>query len=173
MSRTYIDEDGDEVPFIVFITHGRSELWRNVERYINKTLDMDTVVLKEHYRGCTIVEKLEDEAQVGDCAVIVMTPDDKMESGGFRSRQNVIHEIGYLQALYGRERVIILKEREVEFFSNNYGVEYIEFIGDAIHATFYTLREALDEIYNEFVEEESDASTDEDDDEEDDDDDDE
>jgi predicted nucleotide-binding protein len=170
MSKTYIDEDGDEVPFKVFITHGRSELWRNVERFINKALDMDTIVLKEQYRGCTIVEKLEQEAQAGDCAVIVMTPDDKMESGSVRSRQNVIHEIGYLQAIYGRGRVIILKNRDVEFFSNNFGVEYIEFIGDAINVTFHTLREALEEIYNEVVEEERDASTDDDSDDDDDDD---
>lgn len=149
MSRNYIDDEGDEVPFIVFISHGSSELWRNVERYINKTLDMDTIVLKEQYRGCTIVEKLEDETQTGDCAVIVMTPDDKMENENFRSRQNVIHEIGYLQASYGRERVVILKERGVEFFSNNFGVEYVSFTGNAIDVTFHTLREALDEIYEE------------------------
>ncbi len=103
MSRTYIDEEGDQAPFKVFITHGRSELWRNVEPYINKTLDMETEVLKEQYRGCTIIEKLEDETDECDCGVIVMTPDDTMENGDVRSRQNVIHEIGYLQALYGRE----------------------------------------------------------------------
>jgi len=162
MSRTYIDEDGDKVPFIVFITHGRPELWRNLERYINKTLDMDTVVLKEQYRGCTIVEKLEDKAEECDCAVIVMTPDDKMEDGRVRSRQNVIHEMGYLQALYGRERVVILKEHNVEFFSNNFGVEYIGFTGDAINATFHTLQEALNGIYEDVVEEEREAAEDED-----------
>ena len=171
MSRIYIDDEGDEVPFIVFISHGRSELWRNVERYINRTLDMETIVLKEQYRGSTIVEKLEDETEAGDCAVIVMTPDDKMENGNLRSRQNVIHEIGYLQALYGRERVIILKESNVEFFSNNFGVEYIPFTGDAINSTFHTLREALDEIYQDVVQDAADASADDDDDEEEDDDD--
>src|SRR6266849_5782573 len=166
MSRTYIDEDGDEVPFKVFITHGRSELWRSVERYINKTLDMDTVVLKEQYSGFTIVEKLEDETDECDCGIIVMTPDVKMENGNVRSRQNVIHEIGYLQGLFGRERVVILKEQDVEFFSNNFGVEYIGFTGDAIHVTFHTLREALDGIYDDVVEEEREAAEDDDDDDE-------
>jgi predicted nucleotide-binding protein len=154
MGRTYIDEDGDEVPFKVFITHGRSELWRQVERYINKNLDIDTVVLKEQYSGYTIVEKLEDEADECDCGIVIMTPDDKMENGSVRSRQNVIHEIGYLQGLFGRERVVILKEQAVEFFSNNFGVEYIGFIGDKIDVTFHTLREALEEIYDDVVEEE-------------------
>jgi predicted nucleotide-binding protein len=172
VSRSYINEDGDDVPFKVFLTHGRSELWRSVERFINKTLDMDTVVLKEQYRGCTIVEKLEDEADDCDCAVIVMTPDDKMENGTLRSRQNVIHEIGYLQALYSRHRVVILKEDEVEFFSNNFGVEYIEFTGDAISATFHLLREALNEIYQEVVNDEREAADEENDDNDDDEDDD-
>ena len=158
MSRKYFDEDGDKVLFKVFITHGRSELWRNVERYINKTMDIETVVLKEQYSGFTIIEKLEDEADECDCGVIVMTPDDKMDNGVVRSRQNVIHEIGYLQGLYGRERVVILKENSVEFFSNNFGVEYIPFAGDAIDVTFHTLREAIDAIYDDVVEEEREAA---------------
>jgi predicted nucleotide-binding protein len=150
MSLYYLDENEEEEVFRVFISHGRSDLWRQVERYINKSLDMDTVVLKEQYRGATIIEKLEDEADECDCAVVIMTPDDKMADGSFRSRQNVVHEIGYLQALYGREHVVILKEESVEFFSNNSGIEYIPFTGALVSSTLHTLNEALTAIYEEF-----------------------
>jgi len=88
-----------------------------------------------------------------------------MEDGSVRSRQNVIHEMGYLQALYGRERVVILKEHSVEFFSNNFGVEYIGFAGDAVNAAFHTLQEAPEGIYEDVVEEEREAAEDEDEDE--------
>jgi len=149
VSQYYLDDHDEEEVFRVFISHGRSDLWRQVERYINKSLDMDTVVLEEQYRGATIIEKLEDQAGECDCAVVIMTPDDKMADGSFRSRQNVVHEIGYLQALYGRERVVILKEDSVEFFSNNSGIEYIPFTGAFVSSTLHTLNEALTAIYEE------------------------
>jgi hypothetical protein len=53
-----------------------------------------------------------------------------------------------------------LKEQTVEFFSNNFGVEYIGFTGDEIDVTFHTLREALGGIYDDVVEEERDAAED-------------
>lgn len=109
MSKYYLNDEGEKEVFRVFITHGRSDLWRQIERHINRSLDMDTLILKEQYRSSTIIEKLENEANDCACAVVIMTPDDKMADGSFRSRQNVIHEIGYLQALYGRECVVILK----------------------------------------------------------------
>jgi len=151
MSRYYLD-DGVEQEFTVFISHGRSDLWRQVERYINKTVEMDTIVLKETYHGVTIIEKLEDEAENCECAVVIMTPDDKMADGSFRSRQNVIHEIGYLQAQYGRQNVVILKEESVEWFSNNSGIEYIKFAGTSVSSTFHILNEALTGLYDDFCE---------------------
>ncbi len=51
-----------------------------------------------------------------------------------------------------------MKEQDVEFFSNNLGVECIGFSGDAINVTFHTLREALDGIYDDVVEEEREAA---------------
>ena len=153
MSKVYLD-GGVELEFTVFISHGRSDLWRQVERYINKTIDMDTVVLKETYHGVTIIEKLRDEAENCECAVVIMTPDDEMADGSFRSRQNVIHEIGYLQALYGRQNVVILKEESVEGFSNNSGIECIEFAGTSVSSIFHILNEALTALYDEFCEDE-------------------
>jgi predicted nucleotide-binding protein len=66
----------------------------------------------------------------------------------------VIHEIGYLQARYGRENVVKLKEESVEWFSNNSGIEYIKFAGTSVSSTFHILNDALTALYDEFCEEE-------------------
>ena len=56
-----------------------------------------------------MVEKLEaTEAEKCNKAVILLTKDDEMADGSMRSRQNVIHEIGFFQGKYGRKNVILL-----------------------------------------------------------------
>jgi predicted nucleotide-binding protein len=147
--RTYIDEDGDEQEFTVFIIHGHSESWREVERYINKKLNLKTIVLKENYKpGETIVEKLEDAVYDDcDCAVAIMTPDDQTIDGKNRARQNVLYEIGYCQSAFGRDGVIILKEDSVEIHSDLHGLVFIGFKSDNIRSTFAELAEGLEAIY--------------------------
>jgi predicted nucleotide-binding protein len=96
-----------------------------------------------------IFDKLEGNAWDCDCAVAIMTPDDPLRDGAtFRARQNVVHEIGYLQGMFrDRELVVILKEATVESFSNVHGIEYLEFDGNQIRSTFPMLEQALEEIY--------------------------
>ena len=57
---------------------------------------------------------------------MLLTPDDRVTSGGARARQNVIFELGYFIGKLGRERVTVLKRGEVEIHSDYSGVIYHE-----------------------------------------------
>ena len=95
----------------VFVTHGRSALWREVGAFIEKECNptLETLELATRPgRGRTIIEKLEQESRHCSYAVVVMTGDDETADGETRARENVIHEIGYFQGRYGRSRVCLL-----------------------------------------------------------------
>lgn len=155
--RTYLDEDNEEVVFRVFIAHGRSELWRKVERFINKELSFDTAVMLEEFYGNHVIDKLDEMVGECDCAVVILTPDDETKLGVFRGRQNVIHELGYCQGIFPEiYHVVVLKEKSVEFFSNNYGLDVIEFNGNDIEMTFIKLKTALENVYEEYNEDDDD-----------------
>lgn len=145
----YKDDDGKSQVFRVFISHGRSMLRNRVKRYVEEELNFATEILVEKFAGSIIFDKLENNTWDCDCAVVIMTPDDPQPGRKtFRARQNVIHETGYLQGLFqDRELVVILKEKSVEWFTNVYGIEFIEFEGRQISAVFPKLRQALGDIY--------------------------
>lgn len=71
---TYLDSDGDEHEFTVFIIHGRSEDWRKVERFIKDDLDYDAIVIKEVYTGDVLNKKVRRAIEASDCAVAIMSP---------------------------------------------------------------------------------------------------
>ena len=97
-------------------------------------------------RGLTIVEKLEKASAFCNCAIVLLTKDDEITDGGMRPRQNVIHEIGFFQGKYGRNKVILLCERGVELLSNISGIMRIEFDVTHFEAVYDAIRMELDVI---------------------------
>jgi hypothetical protein len=86
----------------VFISHGRSKEWRAVQAFIDKDIGLPTIELaQEPNLGRTIIEKLFDNADSCDSAVIVMTGDDVANEDESRVRENVMHEIGFSRAATG------------------------------------------------------------------------
>lgn len=147
--RRYIDDQGNSQAFRVFISHGRSHLRAEIKRFVEYRLSFATEILVDQFSGGAIFDRLQDKAWDCDCAIVVATPDDPQRKlRSFRARQNVIHEIGYLQGMFGdTELVIMLKEESVEWFSNVQGIEYISFQGTDIRSTFSKLGQALEDIY--------------------------
>ena len=144
-----------EEEITIFISHGGSHLWKDVARFIEKELDCDTVVLQERpNKGRTVIEKLEEETEDCDFAIIVMTAEDEQHDGSLRARQNVIHEIGFCQGVFGRDRVLVLKQKGVEGFANISGIVYEEFIGDNVKSTFHKVRQEIEVLEEELGEEE-------------------
>ncbi|MCL4632826.1 nucleotide-binding protein [Burkholderia sp.] len=132
----------------VFISHGRSNDWREVQAYIEKDIGLATLELaQEPSAGQTIIEKLESNASFCDSAVIVMTGDDVDAEGQARSRENVMHEIGYFQAKYGRSRVCLLHEEAVSIPTNLSGVVYVPFPKSNVGAAFGVLIRELKAMY--------------------------
>ncbi|TSA80849.1 DNA-binding protein [Deinococcus detaillensis] len=131
-------------PHRVFISHGRSEDWRKVQEYVEKTVGVPTLELaQEPNKGRTIIQKLIEEADRCSFAVIVMTGDDFTNDDQIRARENVIHEIGYFQGRYGPSRVCLLHENGVNVPSNNHGIVYIPFPKDGIEAALGGLTREL------------------------------
>jgi len=97
--------------------------------------------------GQTVIEKLENNASSCDSAVIVMTGDDIDANGQARARENVMHEIGFFQAKYGRRRVALLHEEAVSIPTNLSGVVYVPFPKGNIAASFGVLSRELKAMY--------------------------
>lgn len=140
---TYLEDLTDEVEIIppqkaevklsnmdkIFIVHGHDdELRESVARIIEKQ-DIEAIILSEKAnQGRTIIEKFEDYSDVGG-AICLFTADDvgkaKTESKEkTRARQNVVLETGYFMGKLGRNRVVILADKEIEMPSDLSGVVY-------------------------------------------------
>lgn len=129
----------------IFISHGHNELLKlKLKDFIQNHLDRQPLILSElpNY-GRTVVEKLEDASKMCNAAIILLTKDDETKEGGMRARQNVIHEIGFFQGKYGRNKVILLYEQGVEIFSNISGILRIEFSSDHFEEIYENLRTEL------------------------------
>lgn len=124
-------------PRRIFISHGRSDLWRQVQAYIEKDIKIPTLELaQEANRGRTVLQKLWDESGKCSFVVIVMTGDDQGPDGKPRARENVMHEIGFFQGRFGLENVCILYEEETNIPSNIHGLVYIPFNKGNIREVF-------------------------------------
>lgn len=113
----------------VFIVHGHdSELKSEVARLIEKQ-GIEVIILNEQTNGGkTIIEKLEKNSNVSG-AVCLFTPDDVGNKAGEnnmnpRARQNVVFEAGYFMGKLGRNRIVIIANKEMELPSDMSGVVY-------------------------------------------------
>jgi len=117
----------------IFLVHGHDkEMKETVARFLKK-IDLEPIILHEQTnKGKTIIEKFESNSDV-HYAVVLMSPDDvgnskdKKDELLFRSRQNVIFELGYFFGKLGREKVCVLLKDDVEKPSDYDGIIYIPF----------------------------------------------
>lgn len=114
----------------IFIVHGHnSEIKEALARLIENQ-GLQAIILHEQVnQGKTIIEKFERNSDVG-CAICLFTADDIGKANNSnkqqpRARQNVVFEAGYFLGKLGRERVILLADKEVEIPSDLQGVLYI------------------------------------------------
>ena len=132
----------------VFVTHGHSSDWREVQAFIEKDVGLLTIELaQEPNRGLTLIEKLLENSCRCDSAVIVMTGDDVANADEVRVRENVIHELGFFQGKYGRSKVVLLHEDGVNIPTNLAGVAYVPYPKGTIRAAFHVLQRELRAIY--------------------------
>ena len=133
----------------IFISHGRNEtLNSKLKEFLINQLNKKPLVLSEYPdRGKTAIEKLESASLLCDSAIIIMSADDLQVDGGVRAQQNVIHELGFFQAKYGRNRTILLIEKGIERFDNISGIVCTEFDKNNFEACFDRLRIELSDFH--------------------------
>lgn len=131
----------------IFIGHGRSKLWAMVDRFLYREHGIDTLVFENESRvGNSIIPILEGFLDQSSLAILIMTAEDETAEGKIRARQNVIHEAGLFQGKLGFDKVIILKQNNVEEFSNIAGLQYIGFSDNNIEHTFYEIHRKLKQL---------------------------
>jgi predicted nucleotide-binding protein len=131
----------------IFIGHGRSKLWARVQLFVKDDLDLTTLVFEDESRTSeTIINILSQFLDEASFAILLLTAEDETADGKIRARQNVIHEAGLFQGRLGFDKVIILKQDNVEEFSNIAGLQYIPFLSDNIEQTFYELQRKLKKV---------------------------
>lgn len=123
--------------FHVGIMHGHSKDYKELKSYIQEA-GFTPRVLIEEYSANTIFDNFRDLVWWHlHCTIILLTKDDKMFSGKYRARQNVIFELGYCFGAFdslsdnarysSKEAIIIISERGVQLFADIHGVTRIDF----------------------------------------------
>lgn len=147
MSKFFTLENGqskDSTKNIIFISHGKAKDWLELQLFIERDIKIKTIELsQEPNMGRTILQKLFDEAKKCNYAIIVMTGDDVDSNGEVKARENVIHEIGFFQGLYGLDRICLLHDTGTSIPSNISGVVYYPFSKGQIKNTFIDLQREL------------------------------
>lgn len=149
-SQTLPKETRVKRPRRIFISHGHSQDWLQVQAYIEKDVKLPTLELAQQpNKGRTVLQKLREESDKCSFAVIIMTGDDDLGTGPPRARENVMHEIGFFQGKYGLERACLLYEEGTNIPSNIDGLVYIPFPKGSVGSTFTALQRELNAAFKE------------------------
>ena len=120
----------------IFIVHGRNINMRDKVSSLIGRLKLDYVILEsEHNGGTTILEKFLKNSADCEYAIVLFSADDigrlydSDEKEKFRTRQNVILELGYFLGIVGRKNIVILHEtgKQIEKPSDFDGIVYEPF----------------------------------------------
>ena len=129
----------------VFIGHGHSLVWRELQNFLEKRLNLS---VEEFNRvstaGIPTVTRLQEMLGTATFAFLVMTAEDETPDGKLRARMNVVHEAGLFQGKLGFEKAIVLLEDGCEDFSNIHGLGQIRFPKGKIEAHFEEIRQVLE-----------------------------
>ena len=122
----------------IFLVFGRNTVLRNSIELTLERWGFKCITIANHGEiGLTTIENLELLSPQADYAIIIFSGDDegrlreteKTEKNKqkleIRARQNVIAEMGYFTAKYGRNNVCTLYEQGVSIPSDFSGVTYV------------------------------------------------
>jgi predicted nucleotide-binding protein len=109
----------------VFIVHGHNDLIKTQVQLLLSRAGVNNIVLHEQPdKGRTIIDKLINEGENSNYAIALLSPDDIVNTGEKRARQNVVLEIGYFMGRLGKERIRLLIQDQVEIPSDLNGILY-------------------------------------------------
>ena len=149
----YYEGDPEEYYINVFISHGRSPLWKEVESFIKTDLGHETIMIKDQpHREALDIYRLDEETDDCDFALVIVTADDEPAEAKSEARQNIIHEIGFLQGKFGPDNVLVLKQAGLDDYTRATGIEYAEFKNEDIQTLFDRIQNELEDALDRFME---------------------
>ena len=108
-----------------FIIHGHDHHLKTEVQLLMHRAGVTSLVLHEAPdKGRHTLDKLIEETKDAGYAIALLTPDDLIEGGENRARQNVILEIGYFLGQLGKSRVRMIIKENIEIPSDLHGVLY-------------------------------------------------
>jgi predicted nucleotide-binding protein len=129
----------------VFIGHGRSREWLELEKFLRDSLRLTVVEFNSvSAAGVQTGDRLKEMLGQADFAFLIMSGEDEQATGKFNPRLNVVHEAGLFQGKLGFEKAIILREEGCEDFSNVGGLGEIHFPKGDVGAKFESIRGVLE-----------------------------
>ncbi len=124
-------------PIKIFIGHGQNDQWRDLKDHLHEKHGIEVVAYEIGPRaGLSIKEVLESMLKESSFALLVLTGEDTDSEGQSHARENVIHELGLFQGKIGFKRAIAMLEKDVNEFSNIFGVNQVRFSKGNIKETF-------------------------------------
>jgi len=118
----------------VFIVHGHNmDILDELKEFLEKSCGIKPIVLSEMPdKGETVIDKFEHYGKDSSFAFVIMTKDDivtvkKDKKTYEQGRPNVLFELGWFRGRYGRDRVRILKQRDVKIPTDLEGILTIDF----------------------------------------------
>jgi Predicted nucleotide-binding protein containing TIR-like domain/TIR domain len=125
----------------VFIGHGHASDWKKISEFVSNELGLVVEEYeKESVVGYTVTARLEQMLATSSLAIIVMSPEDEQKGETLRARQNVVHEVGLFQGRLGFDKVIPLRHKSCEVFSNLSGINEIQYDSDNWGTVFAKIR---------------------------------
>jgi predicted nucleotide-binding protein len=129
----------------VFVGHGHSLDWKLVAAFLKDHLNLEVEEYdKRSPIGKTVSARLEEMLTTSSFAIIVMSAEDEQVDGQLRARQNVIHEVGLFQGKHGFEKVVVLRHKDCEPFSNVSGINEVQYDSSNWSEAFSKIRHVLE-----------------------------
>jgi predicted nucleotide-binding protein len=128
----------------IFIGHGHSLVWRELKDFIVDELKLPYDEFNaQSAAGIPNAVRLKTMLDDAAFAFLVLTAEDRLDTGAMQARMNVVHEAGLFQARLGFDKAILLLEDGCEEFSNIHGLGYVPFPPGKIKYTFEEVRRVL------------------------------
>lgn len=108
----------------IFIGHGQNDCWKTIRDHLRDKHKYEIKFYESSDRSSGyIFENVAEMIKSSKISILVLSNDDILKNGTKRARQNVIHELGYSQAILGRENTLIIVEEGCDWPSNIQGID--------------------------------------------------
>lgn len=112
----------------IFIGHGQKNDWKELRDHLRDKHNYEIKFYESSDQSSGyIFDNVAEMINSSKISILVLSNDDKLKNGTMRARQNVIHELGYSQAILGRKNTLIVVEEGCDWPSNIQGIDLFQY----------------------------------------------